>query len=653
MEIKNNVKLHNKFVIEVRDAETNELKQTATSYNIILDAMYTRLCAGSTFFNHIHFGTGTGTPTPERTSLFTRLGTKPAVTESIIRDTFPVTSYTRKIVINPEEFVGSTFREVGIAFSSTSTNLVTHSMIKDEGGFDLEITKTATDVLIIFATIYATFDISNPNLIYLGLPNSNILVNYLVAGSSMPTDSTIRLDEVLSAVSSLGISVAPTYTADTVNRRRNSSVVRFATTVGNGHTKFLTVRNLFSLELPSATIYPGSTYSNVALGTGDGTKTQFILPSLNIRNTPVVKVNGNTVSNYTINQATDYYSLSAMTVDANNIKLSRNGLFFVYTLNNSVVVGSVSMTKYEVLHTITFGTAPVDAAITSNGLRLFVYTPNEVIKVQILDLIGSEWVLFNTLLNEVDIPTFSTSNIIIKVRDDDNAFCLAELVGVAHIYEWSETSWIKLVSPLANFRAISNNFQYVANQSSTSSSAFTYKLEGNSWISHGSFSYTSSVTALAISNCGLYVLTCGHQMNYRFYQKISDTWTYVALTTNPNITTARGVAISSDSKFAVYMGFTSGELSLFDISGPTPEQVVYRSTSAGYAPTGYVDIADNYAVSYKQTLATSGKFSLVEFSTPPAVGDVITADYTVDGIHKTDQYVIDASFSIQFGEGSI
>jgi hypothetical protein len=41
----------------------------------------------------------------------------------------------------------------------------------------------------------------------------------------------------------------------------------------------------------------------------------------------------------------------------------------------------------------------------------------------------------------------------------------------------------------------------------------------------------------------------------------------------------------------------------------------------------------------------------VTFDTPPASGDAITADYTVEGVHKTDQYVIDASFAIQFGEG--
>jgi len=44
-------------------------------------------------------------------------------------------------------------------------------------------------------------------------------------------------------------------------------------------------------------------------------------------------------------------------------------------------------------------------------------------------------------------------------------------------------------------------------------------------------------------------------------------------------------------------------------------------------------------------------FTQIIFDTPPALDDVITADYIVDGVHKTDQYVIDVSFAIQFGEG--
>ena len=41
----------------------------------------------------------------------------------------------------------------------------------------------------------------------------------------------------------------------------------------------------------------------------------------------------------------------------------------------------------------------------------------------------------------------------------------------------------------------------------------------------------------------------------------------------------------------------------------------------------------------------------VDFDTAPAQDKVITADYTVKGVHKTTNQVIDVSFSIQFGEG--
>ena len=42
----------------------------------------------------------------------------------------------------------------------------------------------------------------------------------------------------------------------------------------------------------------------------------------------------------------------------------------------------------------------------------------------------------------------------------------------------------------------------------------------------------------------------------------------------------------------------------------------------------------------------------ITFDAAVATGAAITADYTVNGIHKTDQYVLDFQTSIQFGEGS-
>ena len=114
MEIKQKVNIHNRFDVHIDNIETGEHLEFV-GYNIILDQMWTRLCAGSSYFSNIHFGTGTGTPTPARTSLFSHLGTKSAVTEETIK-ALPVSSWKRKIVLNPEEYVGETITEVGIAW---------------------------------------------------------------------------------------------------------------------------------------------------------------------------------------------------------------------------------------------------------------------------------------------------------------------------------------------------------------------------------------------------------------------------------------------------------------------------------------------------------------------------------------------------------
>ena len=141
MHVNQDVNIHNRFDIEVRDSITGELKQKAIAYNIVLNQMYTRLCAGNSYFVNIHFGTGTGTPTPERTSLFSHLGTKSAVTDKLIK-AFPVSKWKRKIVLNPEEYVEETITEVGIAYGSSASNLVTHAMLKDSEGNTISITKS-------------------------------------------------------------------------------------------------------------------------------------------------------------------------------------------------------------------------------------------------------------------------------------------------------------------------------------------------------------------------------------------------------------------------------------------------------------------------------------------------------------------------------
>ncbi|OPZ87777.1 MAG: hypothetical protein BWY74_03320 [Firmicutes bacterium ADurb.Bin419] len=147
MYLKSGIKLHNRFDIEVRDSKTGDLKQKGIAENIVLNQMYSRICADAAYFVNIHFGNGTGTLDPTRTSLFNHLGTRTAETEETIK-AFPVSKWVRKITLNPEEFVNTTFTEVGIAYGSTNTNLVTQALIKDSEGNPLSLTKTNLDVLV-------------------------------------------------------------------------------------------------------------------------------------------------------------------------------------------------------------------------------------------------------------------------------------------------------------------------------------------------------------------------------------------------------------------------------------------------------------------------------------------------------------------------
>ena len=156
MNVEQKVNIHNRFDIHIDNIETGEHREV-TAYNIVLDQMWTRLCGGSSYFVNIHFGIGTGTPIASRTSLFAHLGTKTAVDVEQVK-ALPVSRWKRKVVLNPEEFVGQTITEVGIAFGATASNLLTHAMLKDAEGNPISITKSDTDVVTIFATVFVTIN---------------------------------------------------------------------------------------------------------------------------------------------------------------------------------------------------------------------------------------------------------------------------------------------------------------------------------------------------------------------------------------------------------------------------------------------------------------------------------------------------------------
>ncbi|MGX8795430.1 hypothetical protein ACR6HW_04895 [Fusibacter sp. JL298sf-3] len=184
-------KIHNRFDIEViREGQTI---QRASAENIVLNQMYEKLCNFRPYFKYIHFGTGSGTPSADRNQLFAPLGSKLAEDVERVK-ALPLSKWTKKITLAPEEYVGATLREVGIGFGSAETHAVTHAMIKDAEGNPLSIEKTNIDVVVIYATVF--IELSNTERVYFTEPaESNLLLEYLTGGV-MPSNLEIGLAEV-------------------------------------------------------------------------------------------------------------------------------------------------------------------------------------------------------------------------------------------------------------------------------------------------------------------------------------------------------------------------------------------------------------------------------------------------------------------------
>lgn len=159
--------IHNRFDIEVIDAKTRKIKQRAVGHNVICNALWTRLANRQTYFTHIHYGTGTGTPSSADTSLFAFKGYVQIASDNGLKidDENCVASITCQVQLAETVAVGSTITEVGIAYGTSASNLVTHAMLKDMNGNNISLKKTDTDIVNIYATVFVHWpaEYSDPN----------------------------------------------------------------------------------------------------------------------------------------------------------------------------------------------------------------------------------------------------------------------------------------------------------------------------------------------------------------------------------------------------------------------------------------------------------------------------------------------------------
>ena len=288
------IRFHNRFDFVITDVESGEISRAFAALkpqaeNIVLDRIYTRLLNFQSYFDQIVFGSGTGTLAASRTTLFNRIGNKAAVTESSVRS-YPNSAWTRKIRLETGEHNGTTLREVGI--SETTTNINTHALITDSEGNPLEIEKTSSRIIDIYATVFVeVYSVDSGCFFY-----ANGLRDYLTGGSA--PSNVISIHDMLSFETER----VPTLTATRTSNSGEKSV-----TLTGKFTVYQLNRDVKAIDwqggglrwlIPRAGVYTGTAKTNVQLGAGDGSNNTFVLPNKEVTSL-TVKVDGTTTTAYT------------------------------------------------------------------------------------------------------------------------------------------------------------------------------------------------------------------------------------------------------------------------------------------------------------------------------------------------------------------
>lgn len=277
--------IHNKFDIEIVNAKTGEVTKKAEAYNIIKDALWTALLSysGNTtsdpWFQSIYFGDGSGTPDPEQNGLFHMIDGKKGL-DSIV-EVFPTDGYAyhrRSITLGVSEYVGNTITEVGIGCYKNSTRYIcTHAMLQDMNGNQISITKTDTDIINIYATVYVHWNAE-------GYDNGKIKFLHTTYGiidellGYLPNGGMNRGIAVYSGCPSesggAGYCTA-TIKGDVSSKTISLTYNRFGVNDGNTPCGILWARaNDIIIEAPSSGL-PGTQIQAEPIGTGDGVTVDY------------------------------------------------------------------------------------------------------------------------------------------------------------------------------------------------------------------------------------------------------------------------------------------------------------------------------------------------------------------------------------------
>lgn len=326
--------IHNRFDIEVVDAKTGEIKNKAVAHNTICNQFWTKVLSTSpTYFQYIHYGNGSGTPSAVDTKLFSFLGYLSVGDPTFIPDFENGVFAIRKLAqINESTAVGATLTEVGIAYSDSETSLVTHAMLRDMNGNPVSITKTDTDIINVYATVFIHY---NPEgydngTVKILAAKDNVLLAKMLAGisASSAKDRLAHFVVTAGALADMPRENTDTYaygsvttTYDVANRRMLVQATRLPvgsynlsggigrviignqatnSSGGSSPTTYYFIRGALDVKV-GGSWFGGSSVTGEAVATGDGVTTDFSTRFPFVSNA-IIYVDGVPAGNASVNE---------------------------------------------------------------------------------------------------------------------------------------------------------------------------------------------------------------------------------------------------------------------------------------------------------------------------------------------------------------
>lgn len=707
------IKVHNRFDFDVRNAITGEPNPDYIGYyaeNIVLHNFLHALTGYGSFFSGITFGTGSGTLDTERSTMFSYLGCRSASTVASSK-AIPVSYIRRKIVLNPEEYVDRVLTEVGICpdYYYSPTTIYTHALIKDMNGNTVGLTKTSLDVVTIYATVYYTFSTTNENLEITNL-GSNALLTYLVdlnaeninhyhdwhfftgySGLPSAPDGLGLISSICSNEQAL-TGTSHDYTLHRITSENH----RFQVNSSNGDIQEVAVGyenpdyTIARLRLPAPGIYSGLPLADIPVAIGDGVTKSFCLPSRNVNsNTIVAKLDGLATAcapvkrhglnhpyrsnplgvydmqppsawssdgscfirgNYYKNVDVIYYNGKGFWVGrptlafasndyTNSVGINRDGSVICFNRYSESLVRSYDWNGSAYVQRQTINAMPTNKrtrmALSGDGNVLAIATDSTAPGVRVFSWNGTSY------SERPQITSLATCRMV-ELSDDGTVLAVHSSVApYIHVFVWNGSIWVKRPDPVEPPTAYNAGYYHCSMSLSlngntvsvlgSGNSFQTYDWNGSAWIRRPDADVlpTGSSYSLSMNGDGtLLVVGCTGSPYILLYEYFDDghglRWTRVST----NDWVIRNVAEYTSYPRLLILAKNNSN-TLCEIGN-------YFQTS--YGTRDSCNIWD-----------ISKRYTWITFATPPAEGAVITADYTVDGVHKTNQRVLDVQLSITFG----